>query len=754
MGYIGFDPASVTPLAGNLGVAYRAARAGLIVFPCDWRPKRDNHDSPTKAPLVKWASEATDDLETILKWWGKWPDALVGLPAGANGLVVIDADRHGGPDGVAAFEELAARHALPDRHPIVETLSGGRHYYFRLPAGWSHGNGRGALPPGIDVRGVGGFVVASGSAWVNGESYRDVGPQAVVDAFELETIPELPEWLRALLQPPAAKPAPARVYEYGDTEDEERAYIEAALDYIPSDGREEWFKIGAALHHSGYGWARAAWDRWSQTSAKFNARDQEKHWRGFDKGYSGQPATLGTLVETARLYGFAGHKYEPRPAWDGVMRTPQPRKIVAQRPCALQSPVENWYQTILNRGGLVADIAQWIMDCAWRPQPALSVASAIAIVGTVASRQLKTPTNANLNTFIAMIGPTSAGKDAPLAGASALLKGAGLDVMLGPEFRSDVGIYDFLHDHPVTLATFNEFGSMLASILSRNAAAYTSNIISAFRKFYDGGVMASPHSISRPSEILANPCLTILAASTPEQFFGAISGAQAEDGTLNRFMAVATDRTSKRRPTQSMDDPPKHICDRLRSIADRLKESGALNFQAHYHRMSDGAAAPAGQSIGWTQEADDAWNAYDDALIERAEGDRSVSLFGPRCAQNAIRVASILAIAEGEIDPIVTLEHVEIGIAMAEASLAAMVGGYGEHSAATFESERMDRLLHNIKKAGGRIAHSDLFNLRKRDFRRGSKEFREAIMVLVETNKIEVVSEGSGNGKAVFYYLK
>ena len=45
--------------------------------------------------------------------------------------------------------------------PVVKTPNGGLHVYFKQPNGEALGNGRGSLPPGIDVRGAGGFVVGA-----------------------------------------------------------------------------------------------------------------------------------------------------------------------------------------------------------------------------------------------------------------------------------------------------------------------------------------------------------------------------------------------------------------------------------------------------------------------------------------------------------------------------------------------------------------------------------------------------------------
>lgn len=159
---------------GNREAALALAAAGLPIFPC----------SPDKKPIrgVFWRRVSTADTRQVDRWWSDHPEALPAIDLAKAGLIVIDADRHGGPDGVAAWEALADGRA--DDAPTVDTPSGGRHIYFRNPDGL--GNGRGALPPGIDVRGAGGYVIGPGAELPDGRRYvphGDIG-QAI----------SLPEW--------------------------------------------------------------------------------------------------------------------------------------------------------------------------------------------------------------------------------------------------------------------------------------------------------------------------------------------------------------------------------------------------------------------------------------------------------------------------------------------------------------------------------------------------------------------------------
>ena len=122
----------------NLNAALALASAGIKIFPA----------GADKRPLLKgWQDTATSDADTIRTWWDHVA-ALPAVPCGKNGLLVIDCDRHGGPDGVEAFRQLvAANGGLPRDIPVVTTPSGGAHLYFKQPPnGEALGNSRGALP--------------------------------------------------------------------------------------------------------------------------------------------------------------------------------------------------------------------------------------------------------------------------------------------------------------------------------------------------------------------------------------------------------------------------------------------------------------------------------------------------------------------------------------------------------------------------------------------------------------------------------
>lgn len=133
-----------------LDTALDYARMGLFVFPCNG-----------KQPLVQWGTESTTNPETVRKWWTQWPSAGIGVDCGKSGLVVIDLDVKNNADGPTNWRQRLNGHPIPATFN-VRTPSGGWHGWYRDPTG-RYRNSASLIAPGVDVRAVGGYVLAPGS---------------------------------------------------------------------------------------------------------------------------------------------------------------------------------------------------------------------------------------------------------------------------------------------------------------------------------------------------------------------------------------------------------------------------------------------------------------------------------------------------------------------------------------------------------------------------------------------------------------
>lgn len=141
------------------------AGLGLAVFPLRPGSKKPATDHGFK--------EATTNLETISRWWDKWPDANIGIATGkrSSGLVVIDLDEKP-EEGISGYETLKEWQSIYGKLPeswLSITGSGGYHYFYKDGA---VNKCRTGLYPGVDIRGDGGYIVAPPSVHENGRCYE------------------------------------------------------------------------------------------------------------------------------------------------------------------------------------------------------------------------------------------------------------------------------------------------------------------------------------------------------------------------------------------------------------------------------------------------------------------------------------------------------------------------------------------------------------------------------------------------------
>ena len=177
----------------NLGAALSLAGRGLVIFPV-----RDWGDGDGWKPIAGFPEKASSDPDLISAWWGRWPEARVGLLTGErNGITVLDVDIKNGKDGAASlarlgFPDLAAMTPVRTRSP-----SGGWHLFFAFNPTIKGTVGK--IGQGLDVRNRGQFVLAPGSL-KDGKRYTVAG-----QPLGTATLPPFPP---SLVPPPQPERGP------------------------------------------------------------------------------------------------------------------------------------------------------------------------------------------------------------------------------------------------------------------------------------------------------------------------------------------------------------------------------------------------------------------------------------------------------------------------------------------------------------------------------------------------------------------
>lgn len=169
--------------------------------------------SKGKHPAVAWAryqrTAATPDQ--IRAWFeGPYVSYGVGIVTGAvSGFIVVDVDEGPGKVGGETLNDLQFLNGDLPFTVMARTGGGGRHVFLSHPRDIWVTTGRNVLGPGVDVRGDGGFIVASPSMHESGRLYLwdeaahpRVTPIAPAPAWLLEMV-EAPPPDAAGLRAPA-----------------------------------------------------------------------------------------------------------------------------------------------------------------------------------------------------------------------------------------------------------------------------------------------------------------------------------------------------------------------------------------------------------------------------------------------------------------------------------------------------------------------------------------------------------------------
>jgi len=277
------ERASAMP--GRSTAALELAQRGFFVFPLA---------TNSKTPItLRGHRDATTDPKRIDELWRRRPSANLGIACGASELVVVDIDVKHKVDGWDSLTSaMDALGQLPGPTRMASTPSGGAHLYFRAPEGVEIRNSVGKLGPGLDVRALGGYVVAPPSV-IDGKAYGwDVTEAA-------KTLPK--RWAEALQKPeprsPKAPPHPVirdsgRMRRYGakvlnDEADEvARAQPGTRNDTVTRSA----FRVGTIADACGISGGQAeemfAWavSQWGDAAEAQKAADS--FWRAFEAGRS------------------------------------------------------------------------------------------------------------------------------------------------------------------------------------------------------------------------------------------------------------------------------------------------------------------------------------------------------------------------------------------------------------------------------------------------------------------------------------
>lgn len=777
--------------SSNRHLAETLAEAGIFVFPCD----------ANKIPLTRRGfKDASDDLEEVARLWDMAAskgeaDAMPGIDLGQNDLLVMDLDD--GDLGEKAWAVVCKPNGGEPPNVSVMTPSGGRHVYFKIPHGRSIGCSRGGLPPKkdcpIDVRSIGGYTIAPGAIRLGGD-FPDGVYTIGGDPRDILNAPLAPDWLCNLLERkepepapeprPAPKeastaslPAPTRIggaRPVDMTHPRLNAYVTQAVEdelqalrtAVKGDRNNTLNRVAFSVYQ--FVGANLITDDWAHHQLVRAAEEC-----GLTR--ESRSAVMKT-ISSARRAGIAQPRTEIVKEFERdesladvsalvcreLIRTPEGDLAHADTGEIVEAPPEvedndfvEFPAALTYTNGLVGDLTDWICETAMYPNRMMAMGAALALVSTAMGRNWATPTRSSCVLYILALAPSGAGKQHPVDAIKEILNAAGIlnDLYGGSEFSGAPAINALLGRRPLCVCVMDEIGAWMSRILSKRAGGYETASTGILRSLWSIGFgIYSPMTkvaTGDGANVIHAPHLGIYGTSVQREFWSGLTGADVNNGLMNRFLYLATTIKNKAQtPPKTLRQTPQSILDRLNIIY------GDENILSRSTLQTISATIEP-RIIAWATEAArlryeefrDAMDVYGDEHPEQRD-------YVTRAPEMAVRIASVLAIGRPG-NAAVSIGDIEWGIGVAHWSAMAMAKGASLYIAETKNQENALRVLQVITdyrdKKSKIISTSQIYRRLRNTL--AKKDVIEAIGGLIDAGRIKRAGlETASNGKKIEWF--
>ncbi len=352
--------------------------------------------------------------------------------------------------------------------------------------------------------------------------------------------------------------------------------------------------------------------------------------------------------------------------------------------------------------GLLGEVAQFFYDAAPRQAHDIALAGAIGFLSGITGRAYNTETNTGLNQYILMLAGTGIGKDAVSSGRDKLLQSITplaptvLDFKGPGELVSSAGIIKWLERKPCVFSILGEFGLSLRAMSAPNANSHLIGLRRTLLQLYSKsgfGNFFDPMAYSDKDKNTASipaPSLTIFGESVPERFYEVLDENMVMDGLMPRFMVF--EYTGKRQYYNEASNkvlPSFQLIQRVHDLAAYCQTlmNGPKVFVVP---MTNEARAKMKEFDKWTTDN-----------INATGGSVVIQELWNRSHIKALKLASLQAVGEHYLNPMVTVDHVmwatSLMVQQTNRMIAKFETGMVGNAISTGESKQLSDLMRAFK---------------------------------------------------------
>jgi len=475
--------------------------------------QRSNKKPPPFLGSWEQYKETRPDRTLVESWFKDRDNLQVALVCGK--FVVVDADS---PEAMDWVEKN-----LP-ACPFKVITGKGMHYYYNNPQNYTTFATRRTndtpIERLIDIRGMGGLIIAPWNRHANGQVYK---PVTFTD-WKIFDHNDLPDFTEIEFQKITGVPK-----------------TETGIQTAPFslDGVLEGSRNDGAARIAGY-----------LISKNVNLEFVKIFLQNWNKNNNPPLAQkeIDLVVESVKSTHDRKNKIAP---------------LFIQATESIQKPKD-----LFNPPGLLKYMFEFCEEIAQVPQPELSLIGALALASVTCGRIYRT----NMNNFSSMyfmgIAKSGQGKENIKTFVESVLNASDHEkLVVGDGYTSSGAVHSVLKMRPTQITVMDEFGKRLEAI----GASGNTNKEDGIQTLMEA--WGRCHGVLRPdnyslmnvqenykeqmmSRVTHKPAITLVGLSVPKNFYNALNGGRIADGFLNRFVVVESTEPRRVGELKKYKSPP------------------------------------------------------------------------------------------------------------------------------------------------------------------------------------------------------